>query len=137
VWKPFLAALAEHYASLAALLERGGRLAADKAGFTITVAGVSPAERLQLEDRRLRAGAQRVLSQVLGRETALELRLEEGAPAARAGAGAPRAGPATLVPEKPRAAEPGTRAKPTAPRPPDEFTREVADLFGGVIEDLP
>ena len=69
----------------------------------------------------------RAYSRVTGRS--IEVTLLE-ADAARPGNG-PEGSKEPSTPEPPAA-----ETKEDAPRKKDEFTREVADLFGGVIEDL-
>jgi len=71
-------------------------------------------------------------------EAAEEAVAEQPAGEEPAGAALPEGGEsATLVPRKKPDAPVPPRSKPKSSRPADGFTREVADLFGGVIEDLP
>jgi len=126
LWEPFLAELARKHGALANLFRtRGGpeSLVEAEPGFLqLGLAGLSAEEDKLLRDRRNQKAVARVISKLAGR--ALDLRVGSGGgPGARAGD------------------EPGERP-PTAPAPrnkepnKDEFTQQVSDLFGGIIEEL-
>jgi DNA polymerase-3 subunit gamma/tau len=107
--------LAERHGALAELLRTHARIAMvpGRAGepehVELAFGNLAAGERALVEDRRNQAALRRALTELAGVD--LEFCFEGGAK------GAPRAAPPA--------------------RPADSFTREVADLFGGVIEDLP
>ncbi|MEW6072475.1 MAG: DNA polymerase III subunit gamma/tau [Planctomycetota bacterium] len=119
-WERFLAALRGSHGALADLLARHGRLEEEEDGsYTLVPGRLSAAERRLVEDRRNRAACARLLGEVVG--GAVELRWsaaegeDGGPPPARS---SPRAA----------AGEPASRR--------DAFTSEVADLFGGIVEEM-
>ncbi len=113
LWKAFLAELEGSQRALADVLRRRGALGAQGSGFALRARPADAGERSILEGKRVRPACARALAAALGREAALELVLE---------------------------GESGSDAPPPAPerrgRAQDAFTNEVADLFGGVVEDL-
>ncbi len=116
LWAPFLSELARNHGALAAVLERRAgpsSLSAEGTGeVVIQVEGLDATEKKLVADRRNQAACSRALGRVSGR--ALEVRLRG-------------------VEESVRVAEP-TRASGQARG--DELTEQVADLFGGVIEEV-
>jgi DNA polymerase-3 subunit gamma/tau len=119
LWKPFLAALGQTQPALADVLRQRGTLELGPSGAWILRARPSDAaERGMLAGKRVPGLCARALSSAAGRELELSL-VTEGADAR---------------PHSERGAEPSAAGERR--RPPDAFTSEVADLFGGVIEDL-
>jgi DNA polymerase-3 subunit gamma/tau len=130
------AELGRKHPALADLLRHRGRLALDGGAAVLHLAGLTEEDRRMIEDRRNQAALGRCLNQALGREVALRLEV----------AGAPEATPAPAPTRTapPPAAAPTDRAPADAPRPStagngssDPFTKEVADLFDGLIEEQP
>jgi DNA polymerase-3 subunit gamma/tau len=106
IFEELLQALAARHGALAELLRQRASLRIAGDVADVELKGLDAAARALVDDRRNRAAVRRALEEVAGRP--LELRMGPLEGGARA-------------------------AKPAAH---DPFTREVADLFGGVIEDL-
>jgi DNA polymerase-3 subunit gamma/tau len=106
ILEELLQALAARHGALAELLRQRASLRIAGDVADLELKGLDAAARALVDDRRNRAAVRRALEEVAGRP--LELRMGPLEGGARA-------------------------AKPAAH---DPFTREVADLFGGVIEDL-
>jgi DNA polymerase-3 subunit gamma/tau len=107
VWTSLIAALGARYGALAEVLATHGKLELRGDSAHLTLPNAAPDERAMIADRRNQAAIRRALEEIAGRP--LELRME-----AAQGAGPARPAPSSQ----------------------DAFTNEVADLFGGVIEDL-
>ncbi|MHC4376651.1 MAG: DNA polymerase III subunit gamma/tau [Planctomycetota bacterium] len=107
LWNAFLRGLeANRGGALKAVLETFGLPDTDTPGrLTLKLKPLGPAERRQLEDGRNRRLMARTLEQVAGAPCELSVELLDEAPA------------------------------PPPPPPVDDYTKEVADLFGGHIED--
>ncbi len=107
LWNAFLRGLeANRGGALKAVLETHGVPDTDTPGrLTLKLKPLGPAERRQLEDGRNRRLMARTLEQVAGGPCELQVELLDAAPA------------------------------PPPPPPVDDYTKEVADLFGGHIED--
>ncbi len=116
LWAPFVSELARNHGALAAVLERRAGPSSLTAEGTdavmIQIAGLDATEKKLVADRRNQAACSRALARVSGR--ALEVRLR-------------------TVDDSPRAAEPARSSGKTRG---DELTEQVADLFGGVIEEV-
>ncbi len=108
LWQKLLAQLEGTHGSLAECLRNRGQLDGD----VLAVRPVEEKEHKLLADRRNQAAIRRAFSQLVGRE--LEVRLEGSVPPPEKGEAPP--------------------ARKSAPRA-DGFTQEVADLFGGVVEE--
>jgi DNA polymerase III subunit gamma/tau len=109
IFEELVQALAARNGTLAELLRAGGTLRIAGEVAALELKGLDASSRALVDDRRNRAALRRALEEVAGRP--LELRIGSDEPG-------PARGP-----------------KPAATSH-DPFTREVADLFGGVIEDL-
>lgn len=107
LWNAFLRGLeANRGGALKAVLETFGLPDTDTPGrLKLKLKPLGPAERRQLEDGRNRRLMARTLEQVAGAPCELSVELLDEAPA------------------------------PPPPPPVDDYTKEVADLFGGHIED--
>ncbi len=147
LWSAYLAELVQGHGSLADLLERQGRLTGEAGRYELLIRKPGDAGQRLLGDRRNRSALQRVFTRVAG-DGELTITVDDGSStpdvskSRKAGPGAepsPQESSQTLVPQAPpRAAE---RAEPKTEGPAprrgkDTFTQDVADLFGGVIEDL-
>ncbi len=121
LWKSLLEGLRESHEALADLLGRSGRIreVADDA-ITIHFGGLSSEERVLVEDRRNRAACSRLLERAMGRPMEIHWQLPE-----------------TRDGEVTPAAKPSRSSRGKSAPPEDGFTKRVADLFGGVTEDLP
>ena len=112
-WDGFLQELSRQHGALAALLTKhAGPTALEDlsdGGVRIRLGVLTPEEERLARDRRNQIAASRALSRAAGRD--LEVHLAPGKPSARPAAG-----------EQPAR---------------DPLTHEVADLFGGTIEELP
>ena len=114
LWDAFLEELRTTHGALATVLaERGGanRLTRSGDAFVLEVAPANDKERRLVDDRRNRAACGRAMVRVAGEGAALDLRVS-------------KRGDAAAAIERP------------APPSKDAFTEKVADLFGGVIEDI-
>ena len=135
LWRAFLQDLARTHGALADLLERKGSLeglAPGAAAAVVRLRGLAPAEERLATDQRNRSACRRALSRVAGREVDVTL---ESDSSAGAGAGArPTSTSSTSPRTKEGEAARSSRGEERAER--DPLTRKVADLFGGVIEDL-
>ena len=121
VWEPFLEALRGGHGALADLFTHQARLVAEEEDdtFTLHTGPLSRSARKLVEDRRNRSACVRCLTQVVGRPVVLRWdQPDEG------GTAAPAPAPGA-----------GTSLGKSASRS-DEFTQEVADLFGGSIEEM-
>ena len=142
LWTSFVDALRERYGALAEMLERRGSAAAlevDGSRAVLRLDGLDGADAKLFADRRNRSACASRLSALIGRE--LELRFEpaDGTALPRASQPAPsdEAGRANSEPaEAANTERQGKKSgERSAPRG-DAFTNQVADLFGGVVEDL-
>ncbi|MEM7307713.1 MAG: hypothetical protein AAF682_13625, partial [Planctomycetota bacterium] len=113
IWGAVTEALDRTHGALATLLRDRGRPHLEGDAFEIALPALSQADRDMISDRRNRAAIRRQLAEAAGRPLELTIREEGSAD----GGAAP--------PPKRKTADPG-----------DDFTKQVADLFGGVIEDL-
>ena len=139
-WLPFLSALAETHGALAQLLEahsgprRVERVSAGQV--EIRLGALAPLEERLVNDRRNRAACSRAFTRALGTGTEVVLRIEgerspEPTPSRESGARAPSPARETRGTPK-RTSGRSDRARTVK----DDLTEGVADLFGGVVEDL-
>ena len=121
LWKPFLSELAGSHGALASLLEDhagADRLDEAEDGTVVLRLGALDAgARKLIADRRNQATCSRALSHVAGRSLTVRVVLPDGG-------------------DVPVPAESRARPNDAPPASKDEFTQEVADLFGGMIEDV-
>jgi DNA polymerase-3 subunit gamma/tau len=112
LWADLVQRLAARHGARAEVLGARGALEVRGATAALRLTDAAPEERAMITDRRNLAAIRRALQEVAGRPLELTMDADTGA-----GTGSPAAA------KPPRSAE-------------DTFTNEVADLFGGVIEDL-
>ena len=156
LWTAALQTLDKSHGAFAELLRRVAHPRLGPDGLEIALTDVPERDARLVEDRRSRAALSRAVEAAAGR--AIELRFVAGvaapAPPERRAATRPADGPAPTPSEPaPRSERPAPTAPPSAraqterrgpppkkpaagTRPKDAFTQEVADLFGGVVEDL-
>ncbi len=138
-WTAFLAELGKTHGALAMLLEEHSgprRLTQEGADeYALRIAPLDAKGTRVVQDRRNAAACSRALSTVLGAQATLGLVIEgAGGPAA---GGEPRG---TGAPERDARAAGRTQSAASDDEPKkkskDALTEKVADLFGGVIEDV-
>ena len=128
LWEPFLAELARKHGALANLFRARGApdsLVEVEPGFLqLALGGLSSEEDKLLRDRRNQKAVARVISKLAGR--ALDVRVGSGAGSGSRAASEQGGNPSTVP------------ARDTGNKEPDkdEFTQQVSDLFGGIIEEL-
>jgi hypothetical protein len=121
--------LGTKHAALAELVGRRGKLRDVTAdGATLRFKNLSDPERVLVEDRRNRSAVTRALEKAAGRSFPVQWSL----PKTAAASDPEKAAPSRATPTEERSS-PGK----SAPRKKDEFSQKVADLFDGVIEELP
>ena len=120
-WDAMLERLRSSHGTLVEVLERYGRVRDENGGgLIVRFTGLDRAERKLVEDRRHRAACAGMLERLAGHPLEVHWELPAEEPSAPS-VPAPTAG----------------KSKRTPASSSDGLTKEVADLFGGAIEDLP
>jgi DNA polymerase III gamma/tau subunit len=134
IWRATVAELRGTHGALAEMLEQKTHpteIRVDGTDVTIPLGQLDPDEERLAADRRNQASASRAWSKVAGGSFSVRL----VAPGGETPAAQPSTRKESGVAQSPGPAPTGAGSAPSAPKK-DAFTEEVADLFGGVIEDM-